>query len=318
MTEELKNPYVNLPRAIYISLPLVTLIYVFANVAYLAVLTPMAMEASNAIAVTFADKVLGMMSLVHAATGGSLSFRGAECPHHDLIQTRLPKTGRPRMCFVGARYGHFPAMLSHINVDRFTPTPSLVFLNILSLIMLCTSDVYVLITYSSFVESFFIMLSVGGMLWLRYKRPNMTRPIKALVHVMRMEKERIPKGLLEMKYVGKISRRWEAQLTTSVQVKKRRIEAGKGEGKRNMKVSLWVPIVFIVVCMFLVFVPCYYVPYEVGMGVLITVTGIPAFFLGVVWEKKPSWFIHALGNITIGVQKLFLSAREEKEDGSYE
>jgi hypothetical protein len=33
-----------------------------------------------------------------------------------------------RMCFVGARYGHFPAMLSHINIKRFTPTPALVFL----------------------------------------------------------------------------------------------------------------------------------------------------------------------------------------------
>lgn len=50
--------------------------------------------------------------------------------------------------------------------------------NILSLIMLCTSDIYALITYSTFVESFFILLSVSGILWLRYKKPDIPRPIK--------------------------------------------------------------------------------------------------------------------------------------------
>lgn len=51
MTEELRNPYKNLPRAIYISLPLVTVIYVLANMAYLAVLSASEMKASDAIAV---------------------------------------------------------------------------------------------------------------------------------------------------------------------------------------------------------------------------------------------------------------------------
>jgi hypothetical protein len=41
----------NLPRAIYISLPMVTGIYVLANVAYLGVLTPTEMLSSDAIAV---------------------------------------------------------------------------------------------------------------------------------------------------------------------------------------------------------------------------------------------------------------------------
>lgn len=59
MTEELREPNKNLPRAIFISLPLVTAIYVLANMAYLAVLTPQQMVASNAIAVTFGEQVLG-------------------------------------------------------------------------------------------------------------------------------------------------------------------------------------------------------------------------------------------------------------------
>ena len=41
----------NLPRAVCISLPLVTLVYFLANVAYFAVLTPSEMLLSDAIAV---------------------------------------------------------------------------------------------------------------------------------------------------------------------------------------------------------------------------------------------------------------------------
>lgn len=44
--------------------------------------------------------------------------------------------------------------------------------------MLVVSDVHVLITYSMIVESFFIMLSVSSVLYFRYKRPDMIRPIK--------------------------------------------------------------------------------------------------------------------------------------------
>ena len=51
MTEELREPYRNLPRSIYLSLPLVTCIYVLANISYLLVLSPAEMLSSDAIAV---------------------------------------------------------------------------------------------------------------------------------------------------------------------------------------------------------------------------------------------------------------------------
>ncbi|KAM7364364.1 solute carrier family 7 member genderblind isoform 1-T4 [Cochliomyia hominivorax] len=247
MTEELRDPYRNLPRAIYISLPLVTVIYVLANMAYLAVLSAAEMQASDAIAVTFGNKILGAWSLIIPIMVAISAFGGLSV--HIMTSSR--------MCFVGARNGHMPAILSHISIKHYTPLPSLVFLCALSIIMLVCSDVYVLITYSSIVESFFIMLSVSGVLYFRYTRPNMDRPIK---------------------------------------------------------VSMWIPIVFVIICAFLVVVPIYVAPYEVGMGVLITVIGIPFYYIGVVWKTKPQWLLNFINSLTFTCQKLFMSAKEEKDD----
>nr|XP_048676287.1 large neutral amino acids transporter small subunit 2 isoform X3 [Caretta caretta] len=51
VTEELVDPYRNLPRAIFISIPVVTFVYVFANVAYVTAMSPQELLASNAVAV---------------------------------------------------------------------------------------------------------------------------------------------------------------------------------------------------------------------------------------------------------------------------
>ncbi|KAL5281714.1 SLC7A6.2 family protein [Megaselia abdita] len=244
MTEELKDPYKNLPRAIYISLPIVTIIYVLTNVAYLAVLTPAQMIASQAIAVTFGDKVLGMWSLIIPIMVAISAFGGLSV--HIMTSSR--------MCFVGARNGHMPEILAHINIRNLTPTPSLMFLCALSILMLIISDVHVLITYCSIVESFFIMLSVSGVLYLRYTRPNLYRPIK---------------------------------------------------------VQLWIPIVFVAVCAFLIVVPFYVAPVECGMGVLITVIGIPVFYLNSLWKNKPACIVNAIERVTIVCQKAFLSVKED-------
>lgn len=43
--------YRNLPRAIYVSIPLVTLVYTLTNIAYFSSMTPEELLASNAVAV---------------------------------------------------------------------------------------------------------------------------------------------------------------------------------------------------------------------------------------------------------------------------
>ena len=51
VTEEMKDPCRDMPRAIYISIPVVTFIYVMANVAYFSVISPEEVAKSDAVAV---------------------------------------------------------------------------------------------------------------------------------------------------------------------------------------------------------------------------------------------------------------------------
>lgn len=108
----------NLPRAIYISIPIVTCIYVLANTAYLAVLTPMEMMASDAIAVTFANRLFGSFAWTVPVMVAISAFGGLSV--HVMTSSR--------MLFVGARNGHFPTFLSHLDIKHLTPLPALVFL----------------------------------------------------------------------------------------------------------------------------------------------------------------------------------------------
>lgn len=245
VTEEMKDPYVNLPRAIWISMPIITCIYVLANVAYFVLLSPYEMLSSGAVAVTFGGKLPTFMwwimpLCVAGSTLGGLSV-------HIFTSARI--------CFVGARQGHFPNALALINVKKCTPVPSLIFLAVLSLAMLITSDVFVLINYSSFVESFFIAVSVCGLLYLRWKRPELERPIK---------------------------------------------------------VPTVIPVVFLLICAFLICLPFYSEPFVVGMGLVIIVTGIPAYLIFIYWKDKPFIFQKFVESLTCLNQKLFMAVHQEK------
>ena len=99
-------------RAIYISLPLVTFIYVSANIAYLAVLSPSAMLASDAIAVTFANRMFGMFAPIMPALIAICALGGLSV--HIMTSSRL--------CFVGARNGLVNILLLYTNffLNQFT------------------------------------------------------------------------------------------------------------------------------------------------------------------------------------------------------
>lgn len=168
VTEELIDPYRNLPRAIYISIPVVTFVYVFANVAYVTAMSPQELLASNAVAVTFGQKLLGVMSWIMPVAVALSTFGGV---NGSLFTSS-------RLFFAGARGGHLPHLLAMIHLKRCTPIPALLFTCLSTLLMLCTSDTYTLINYVGFINYLFYGVTVAGQIVLRFRQPDLDRPIK--------------------------------------------------------------------------------------------------------------------------------------------
>ncbi|XP_077982159.1 b(0,+)-type amino acid transporter 1-like isoform X2 [Glandiceps talaboti] len=168
VTEEIKNPFRNLPLSIIIGIPLVTLCYLLVNISYFTVMSPSELLASNAVAVTLADRVLGVMAWIIPVSVAMSTFGAAN--------GTLFTSGR--LTFVAAREGHMVEILSMVHVRRFTPFPAVAFTSILALLMIIPSDFDALVNYFSFTAWLFYGLVMMALIVLRFTRREAKRPIK--------------------------------------------------------------------------------------------------------------------------------------------
>lgn len=107
----------NLPRSIMIGIPLVTICYALINVSYLTVMSPLEMMTSEAVAVTFGNRLLGIMAWLMPLSVTISTFGSAN--------GTLFAAGR--LCFAASREGHMLDILSYVHIRRFTPAPGLIF-----------------------------------------------------------------------------------------------------------------------------------------------------------------------------------------------
>uniref|UniRef100_A0AAV2MI28 Cystine/glutamate transporter n=1 Tax=Knipowitschia caucasica TaxID=637954 RepID=A0AAV2MI28_KNICA len=168
VTEEIENPERTLPLSICISMAVVTCCYVLTNVAYFSVMSVDELLASEAVAVTFAERVYGSLSVVVPVFVALSCFGSMNGSLFALA----------RMFYVASREQQLPRVLSMIHVRRHTPLPAVFVLYPMTVLQLFVGDIYSLLNFMSFIRWLFIAVVVLGLLYMRYTQPELPRPFK--------------------------------------------------------------------------------------------------------------------------------------------
>jgi len=169
---ELQDPVRNLPRAIAISIILVTIVYVLTNIAFYTTLSVPEVLGSEAVAATFGEILYGPMAFMIPVFVAMSTFGGV----NGVLLTSS------RLFYAGACQGQMPEILSMIQVQKNTPVPAVLIVALLSLVYLTSSNIFALINYTGFATWVSIGLAVFCIPFLRWKHPEWERPIK--VHLV--------------------------------------------------------------------------------------------------------------------------------------
>ncbi|XP_050399175.1 b(0,+)-type amino acid transporter 1 isoform X4 [Patella vulgata] len=173
VTEELKNPYVNLPRSIIIAIPLVTVCYLLTNISYFSIMSKAELLASDAVAATWGSRVLGVAAIIIPISVACSTFGAANGSCF---------TGG-RLVYAAAREGHLPEILSYVHVTQYTPLPSLLFTSFIALLMIIPGDIFTLIDFFSFTAWLFYGATMLAVIVLRFTKKNEPRPYKVPIFI---------------------------------------------------------------------------------------------------------------------------------------
>ncbi len=190
---EVRDPNRNIPRALFIGVGILILVYVGANVAYHGVLNMTELvETPGTTAQTMLRKQFGAFgsswsTITVTALSVVIAISSFGAINSNLMQS-------PRVAYAMGQDGVFFQKLGHVHARFRTPTIAICTQATMASLMvvgariskyyvdsLKTRDLFDILTdYVIFSASVFLVLSVIGVIVLRYKHPEWTRPYRTL------------------------------------------------------------------------------------------------------------------------------------------
>lgn len=169
---EAKNPRRDVASAMIIGAVVITLIYLLTNVAYMLMLSPAEMAASQHVASDAVEKIFG-------STGGGLIALAI------FISTfgtaGIYTLTAPRIYFAMARDKFFFSKVAQIHPKFKTPAVAIIFQSTWAILLILFWGTFEnLISYVVFTDAIFFALAAAAVIVLRYRKPDLSRPYKTL------------------------------------------------------------------------------------------------------------------------------------------
>lgn len=171
VSSEIRNPQRNLPRALVAGTLLVMILYVLTNIAYFYVLSAPQVAASDRVPAEMMRRIFGPGAANLVAIGAMISIFAA-LNGSILTGSRVP--------YAMARDRRFFQAVGRVHPVHRTPSVSILLLTVWSALLVLSGQYDQLFNYVIFASWILYGMATASVIVLRYRRPDMPRPYRAL------------------------------------------------------------------------------------------------------------------------------------------
>jgi basic amino acid/polyamine antiporter, APA family len=171
VASEIKQPEKNLPIALILGTLGVVAIYLLINLAYFYVLPADVVASSNRVASTMMERIAGPIGASAVAVAALITIFSA------LNASILSGA---RVSYAMAADGFFFKWIAGVHPRHFTPGPALLLQAVWSSVLVLSGTFDQLFNYVIFASWLLYGLTGASVIVLRYKRPDLARPYRAI------------------------------------------------------------------------------------------------------------------------------------------